>query len=115
ADRRDVVRPWTVAQGYRQRVAILPEAPQQVLGVAAVVGRVASRALLVRVVARPEEEVLAALAAACRARLLDEGADGYAFTHDVVREVVEADLGAGQRAVLHRRVAEALERAPGEP
>src|SRR5205085_9495480 len=44
ADRRDDVVPWTVAQGIRQRVAILPEATQQVLGVAAVVGRVASRA-----------------------------------------------------------------------
>jgi len=32
----------------------------------------------------------------------------YRFVHDVIREVVEADLGAGRRAALHRRVATIL-------
>jgi tetratricopeptide (TPR) repeat protein len=77
--------------------------------VAAVVGRHAPRALLLTVTGQPEEEALAGLEAACRARLLLEEGEGYAFAHDVVREVVEADLGAARRAVLHRRVAEALE------
>ncbi|MGH2411273.1 MAG: tetratricopeptide repeat protein, partial [Chloroflexota bacterium] len=35
--------------------------------------------------------------------------DAYQFAHDVIHEVIAADLGAGRRAVLHRRVAEALE------
>src|SRR5262249_36875939 len=38
---------------------------------------------------------------------------GYHFAHDVVREVVEADLGPGWRRVLHRRGAEGLAAAEG--
>src|SRR5205085_1618087 len=40
------------------------------------------------------------------------GEEAYAFAHDVIREVVEADVGAARRAVLHRRVAAALEAEP---
>jgi tetratricopeptide (TPR) repeat protein len=59
--------------------------------------------------------VLAALEAACQARLLVETRDNaYQFAHDVIREVVEGDLGAGRRMLLHRSVAEALETAPGD-
>jgi len=102
--------PWDLAQGVRQRAALLPAAGQELLGVAAVVGRRAARALLVAVAGQPEEAVLAGLEAACRARLLlEEGDDAYAFAHDVIQEVVEADVGAARRAVLHRKVAQALE------
>jgi tetratricopeptide (TPR) repeat protein len=76
----------------------------------------ASRALLAAATGQGEEVVLAGLEAACRARLLlEEGDEAYAFAHDVIREVVEADLGAGRRMLLHRRVARALEAAPGMP
>ena len=108
--------PWDLAQGIRQRVAALPEGAQEALGVAAVIGREVPRHLLVAALARPEDELLTALDAACAAHLVrEEGTDAYCFPHDVLREVVEADLGAARRAVLHRRVAEALERQPGEP
>src|SRR5262249_30751467 len=108
--------PWNLAQGLRQRVAALPEAARVVLGVAAVGGRNVSRALLTAVVAYTEEDVLAALEAACRAQLLEEeGEHAYRFAHDVIREVVEADLGAARRTVLHREIAQALEQMPGEP
>jgi tetratricopeptide (TPR) repeat protein len=108
--------PWDVAQGLRQRVAALPGAAQEVLKVAAVVGRVVAPALLTAVAAQPERAVLAALDAACRAGLLEEaGMEGYQFAHDVIREVVEADLGVARRKVLHRRIAEALEQQPDEP
>jgi tetratricopeptide (TPR) repeat protein/transcriptional regulator with XRE-family HTH domain len=110
ADERtlDVV-PWDVVQSVRQRVAALPEAAQAVLGVAAVVGRVVPPAILIAVVALPQGEVLAALDAAGRARLLVEDGQSYRFAHDVIREVVEADLGVARRMALHRQVAEALE------
>jgi predicted ATPase len=105
----DVV-PWDVVQGLRQRVEALPEVAREVLSALAVVGDGAPGALLVAVVARPEDEVLAGLAAACRARLLVQAeADACRFAHDLIREVVEADLGAGWRVVLQRRAAEALE------
>jgi len=104
--------PWDVRQSLRQRVAALPRPAQMMLGAAAVAGRRVSRALLVAVLERPEDEVLDALEDAAQARLLVEsGPDTYQFAHDVIREVVESGLGAGRRTMLHRRVAEALERA----
>src|SRR5207248_2605439 len=81
--------------------------------VAAIAGRRAPRAVLMAAAGQAEETVLAGMEAACRARLLrEEGADAYAFAHDVIREVVEADVSAARRAVLHQRVATALERDP---
>ncbi len=105
--------PWDLTQGVRQRVALLPAIGQDLLGAAAIVGRWVPRALLMAIVGQPLHEVLVGLEAACGARLLlEEGEDTYAFTHDVIREVLEADLGAARRAMLHHRVAEALEQDP---
>jgi predicted ATPase len=107
--------PWTVAQSVRQRLATLASPAQEVLGVAAVLGRVLQSALLATVVAQPEDAVFGALEAAQRLRLLEAGAGTYRFAHDLVREVVEGEVGPARRLVLHRRVAEALENDGGEP
>jgi tetratricopeptide (TPR) repeat protein len=85
-----------------------------VLGAAAVIGRVVPATLLAAVAGHAEPEVLGALDAASRARLLLDEQPTYHFAHDLIREVVEADLGTARRLVLHRRIAEALEREPGE-
>jgi tetratricopeptide (TPR) repeat protein/transcriptional regulator with XRE-family HTH domain len=107
--------PWAVEQSIGQRLAALPAGAAAVLATAAVVGREVPRALLVTVTRLEDSRVLAACDAACRARLLEEqGADGYRFAHDVIREVLEGDLGAGWRALAHGRIAAALEQAPGE-
>jgi tetratricopeptide (TPR) repeat protein len=106
--------PWDVEQSIRQRVANLPGEAQALLGVAAVAGRVASRCLLLVVAEQAEHVVLDGLDAACHAQLLEgTGTDGYRFVHDVIREVVETDLGAARRAALHRRMALALEQRSG--
>ncbi len=55
------------------------------------------------VAARPDEEVLSGLEAACGARRLIDLGQTYQFTHDVVRDVVEADIGSARRVSLHRR------------
>ncbi len=108
--------PWDVMHSIRQRVAALPDEAQALLGVAAVAGRRTARSLLFQVVARPEGAVVAALDAACAARLLEEaGQTTYRFVHDVIREVVEASLGAARRSVLHRDIALALEALSGDP
>jgi predicted ATPase/DNA-binding XRE family transcriptional regulator len=111
--------PWTLREAILQRVVALPEAAQQVLRLAAVVGRRVLRALLMAVAARidlAEEVVLEALEGCDRARLLVEtGDDAYQFTHDLIREVLLADLGTARRALLHRRVAEALEQETSAP
>jgi tetratricopeptide (TPR) repeat protein len=111
--------PWTLAETIRQRVMALSGAAQSLLGVAAVMGHTASADALLHVATRSgqgAEGMLEALEACCRARLLAE-AEGreYQFTHDLVREVVLADLGTARRTLLHRRVAEALEQGPGSP
>ncbi len=105
--------PWTLREAILQRVVALQEVAQQVLRLAAVVGRRVPRTLLVAVAARAdlaEEAVLEALEGCGRARLLGEaGEDAYQFTHDLIREVLLTDLGTARRALLHRRVAEVLE------
>ncbi|HEX6818884.1 MAG TPA: AAA family ATPase, partial [Ktedonobacterales bacterium] len=102
--------PWDLRQNIRQRVTALPEPAQRLLGVAAIAGREASLGLLESASGQGEEELLAALEAADHARLLvATDSQTYRFVHDVIREVVEADLGRARRQLLHRKVAEALE------
>jgi transcriptional regulator with XRE-family HTH domain len=108
--------PWTVAQSIRQRVAALPETGRELLGAAAVIGRNIPGALLQALALQPEQAALAALEGVCLARLLLENAAGdYTFAHDLIREVILADLSVGRRRRLHRLVAQALEQQPGEP
>jgi tetratricopeptide (TPR) repeat protein len=114
ADDAEATVPSDVAQSIRQRVAALPVAAQEVMGTAAVAGRVVQPHVLTAAVTQPEAAVLAGLDAACQARLLVQEAQSYQFAHDLIREVIEADLGPARRLVLHRRVAEALERLPGD-
>lgn len=109
------VVPWIVAQGIRRRVAALSQAAQDVVAVAAVVGSMVHLGLVSAVTGGAEAEVVDALDVAARARLLVTGAQGYRFAHDVIREVVESDLGAARRRLLHRQVAHALEEEPGAP
>ncbi|HVA90823.1 MAG TPA: tetratricopeptide repeat protein, partial [Chloroflexota bacterium] len=108
--------PRNLAQSVRQRVAALPEPARELLGVAAVAGRTVPRAVLLAAMeAQAGLAILQALDAACQARLLEEiDATTYRFTHDVIREVVEEDLGAARRASLHGKVAEAIEREAGD-
>jgi tetratricopeptide (TPR) repeat protein/transcriptional regulator with XRE-family HTH domain len=111
--------PWTLQEAILQRVVALPEAAQQVLRLAAVAGSRVLRGLLMAVAPRiqlAEEVVLEALEGCGRARLLMEAdGDAYQFTHDLIREVLLADLGTARRALLHRRVAETLEQGTGTP
>lgn len=107
--------PWDIKQTIHQRLAALPEIAQELLGIAAVIGRVIQAEHLLAVAATnwSQREIVAALEAACRARLLLEieiaGEVGYRFAHDLVREVVEADLSGLRYRLLHTEVARALE------
>jgi tetratricopeptide (TPR) repeat protein/DNA-binding XRE family transcriptional regulator len=105
--------PWDLTESLRRRVASLTAEGQTVLGVAAVVGREVTVPLLQAVTDLTEDALVTALEAACGARLLEETGTTYRFVHDVILEVVEADLSMARRTVLHRRVAEALESDPG--
>jgi tetratricopeptide (TPR) repeat protein/transcriptional regulator with XRE-family HTH domain len=106
----DAKIPWDVTQSVRQRVATLPEAAQEVLRAAAVVGRVVARRVLAAMASKPRDQVLDALDIVCQVGLLEEEDHAtYRFAHDIVREVVEGDLSAARRAALHQRAGEALE------
>jgi tetratricopeptide (TPR) repeat protein len=100
-------------EGVQQRINALPPAARKALIGAAIFGRRISPSLLAPVVDSTEEQVLDALGAAWRAGIIkqnDEG--GYRFSHDVIREVVEAAIEPPRRTLLHRRVAETLEKLP---
>jgi transcriptional regulator with XRE-family HTH domain/tetratricopeptide (TPR) repeat protein len=113
--REDEAVPWDVAESIRQRAAALPPTAQEALSVPAVLGQAADVALLAHVTGAAEPALLAALEVTCAARLLAETADGeYTIAHELIREVIAADIGVARRAMIFRRAAEALESA-GSP
>ncbi len=115
----DEALPWDVMQSIRRRIATQSEVAGEVLQTLAVAGGKASLRLLRDVLlasGRSEDDAVAALESTARARLIDEvGDDAYQFASNVIRDVVAHDLSAARRTALHRRIAGALEREPGEP
>jgi DNA-binding CsgD family transcriptional regulator len=71
-----------------------------------------SHELLAATVPLGEDGLLAAAREAVSRRLLVATPDGYAFGHDLVRQVFYSQLLPGERRRLHRRVAEALAARP---
>jgi tetratricopeptide (TPR) repeat protein len=105
--------PWSLSQSIRQRVSSLPAGARGLLPAVALIGRGTSVSVLAEVLEQSEDDVLVALSPACRAGILEEGPGRmFHFSHDVIRDVAEADLEPPARILLHRRVAEALERLP---
>ncbi|HEV7808845.1 MAG TPA: AAA family ATPase [Solirubrobacteraceae bacterium] len=102
--------PASLRDALLVRVDALSETAQAALRVVAVVGRAADHALLGAATERDEHELVAALREAVAAHVLVQHADRLNFRHALVREAVCADLLGGERATLHRRVAEALAR-----
>lgn len=108
------VVPWDVAQSIAQRLTLLTEEAREVLRAAAVAGQQSTWKVLSALPGHSDEEILATLETLCQARLLEEaGEDAYLFAHDLIREAVLADLSVARHALLHQRVAEALEHQPG--
>lgn len=95
-------------------MAGLPPGTEEVLTVAALLGREAATDILTRVAGLPEERVLDIVDAAVGARLLVEG-DGPScrFVHDIVRDVLREALPPLRRRRLHARIAEVLEERSG--
>ena len=71
-----------------------------------------SHELLAATVPLGEDDLLAAAREAVSRRLLAATADGYAFPHDLIRQVFYGQLLPGERRRLHRRVAGALAAQP---
>jgi DNA-binding SARP family transcriptional activator len=103
--------PPSVGEVLRTRLQRLPRATREVLALSAVAGREVTLDLL-EAAGTPAEEALGALDSAVAIGLVTEGSRPWSwrFTHALVQEVLVGDLPALQRAQLHARLAEALER-----
>ena len=88
----------------------LPDPVQQLLGVAACVGRNIPLALLAAAHGQPEEATARALAPAVAERLVRPGGDGrsFVFVHDRVLQAVYTSLPEDRRRTLHLRLGRAL-------
>jgi DNA-binding CsgD family transcriptional regulator len=90
----------------------LPEGSRAALRAASAGGEHVGHALLAAVTGLPDPGLSAALRPAVDHGLLIADGDGYAFRHALIREAVHEDLLPGERAGLHRRYAETIERSP---
>src|SRR5262249_54797614 len=95
----------------RRRLEPLAAEDREVLELAAVVGREFDTVVLREVMGLPPEEVLARLAAAASAGLVEEGpaVGRFRFGHALVRETLYGELLPAAAGGLHRRVAIGLE------
>ncbi len=128
ADLQELRLPEGVKRVIAHRLGGLGEPTEEWLRTAAVIGRDFDAALLERVVPLEEERCIAALEEALAAGVVVEqggnlgprgvarvhgrgsAAFGYSFSHALIRETLYEDMSARRRAMLHRRVGEALER-----
>jgi tetratricopeptide (TPR) repeat protein/transcriptional regulator with XRE-family HTH domain len=104
--------PDALRAAVRVRLAHVPKAIRPLLDTAAVLGRRFDFDTLLDVTREPEAQLFDAVEALVKRRLLREEpeGDGYDFSHDKLREVVYRDIGGARRRLLHRSVAEVLER-----
>ncbi|MGN6699970.1 MAG: AAA family ATPase, partial [Thermomicrobiales bacterium] len=109
--------PPLLRQVLDTRVARLGAEAEQLLALAAVIGQETPLALWAAVAGVDEAALLGAVARATEARLLAETPDGLRvhFVHALIREALYAGLPPSQRRRVHRRVAEALLAAHGQP
>ena len=104
--------PDALRAAVRVRLAHVPKATRPILETAAVLGRRFDFDTLLDVTREPETQLLDAVEALVKRRLLREEPEGgvYDFCHDKLREVVYCDIGGVRRRLLHHSVAETLER-----
>jgi predicted ATPase/class 3 adenylate cyclase len=117
----DLGLPQSVREVVMRRVERLGEQSQQILTLAAVIGRTFDVELLALLTDGDEDELLDALESAVQASLLVESLERsgrFSFAHALISHALYDSLGTTRRGRLHRRVAEALEelcsKAPGE-
>ncbi len=105
--------PESVREVVERRLSLLGELSNELLSIAAVIGRDFSLRVLQQVSGRDTDDVLDALEDCIEARLVDEraGIGQYRFSHALVRETLYAQLRTSRRVRLHGHVGESLERA----
>ncbi|MET0765438.1 MAG: AAA family ATPase [Blastococcus sp.] len=107
----DVV-PVTVRDLLEARVDALPPVTRRVVRAAAAAGRRVEHGLLAKAVDLDEQELDDALGPAVDRHVLVPVGATYVFRHALLHETVAAALLPGERARLHRRLAEVLTADP---
>jgi DNA-binding SARP family transcriptional activator len=102
-------RARTLADAVRDRVLRLPAEAGEVLRWGAVLGSAIDPRLLAALSSLSAEQQLDGLEVLERHALLRaDPAQGYVFSHEVVRGIVYSDLSQPRRTLMHHRAAEAL-------
>ena len=109
-DLDSVAVPPLLRQVIERRLYRLPQATEQLLAIAAIVGHDVPLALWANVGEVTEGDLLDHIERALEARLLIEVPDGRGvrFAHALIREALYAQTPALRRRVLHRQAGEAL-------
>lgn len=114
-DYRELPIPPTVREAVLGRVSRLSPAARRLLEVGSLAGEPFALEGVAQASALDDWEALAALEEATAARLLRESPGGYAFAHDLVRRTLAGSLGTARRTLIHRRLAQDLERRGAPP
>lgn len=102
--------PSKVQAAIESRLAQLSPPARALAGLAAAIGRAFTLDLLVEAGQTDEDSAVGALDELWQKRIVrEQGPNRYDFTHDKLREVAYAAIGAPQRHLLHRRIARRLE------
>jgi DNA-binding winged helix-turn-helix (wHTH) protein/tetratricopeptide (TPR) repeat protein len=108
--------PRSVREAVTQQLTGLSPTCRELLAVAAVIGREFTVGALELATEHSRQAVLDAVSAASEARTIQESQDRighFRFEHILVRDALCESLSTVERANLHRRVGEALERLYG--
>jgi class 3 adenylate cyclase/tetratricopeptide (TPR) repeat protein len=109
----DLEVPEGLKEVVGRRLDRLPQLANEALQVAAVVGSSFDLAIVEDVLDAEPEALIEAIELAVLSGIVDErskGGDRFQFRHAVLRRVVEDELSSVRRALLHRKVGDALER-----
>ncbi len=112
----DIRIPDGVREALGRRLNRLSEETNDLLQVAAIIGREFTYDMLTLLGDRDEDALLKLIEEALEARVIEElpQAGRYRFTHAQMQETLLEELSTTRRVRLHGRVAEALERRWGE-
>jgi predicted ATPase len=104
--------PSKIQAAIEGRLAQLSAPVRELAELAATIGREFSFAVLAQASDQDEDTLVRALDELWQRRIVrEQGADGYDFGHDKLREVAYAGLSTARRRLVHRHVAQALENA----
>lgn len=103
--------PHKIQAVIRARLGNLSACAQELVNLAAIIGRIFNLRVLVQASETDEETILCRLDELWRRRVLREKDNNvYEFSHDRIHEVAYAESNPVRRRTLHRRVAMALEK-----